>query len=174
MGVPAAPQAASQASTTQQSQDPLLQLIEQAEQLKAALQQAGSRNGGSSSVQRPLLSVAAAAPGTATAPRLPNLLLPQADGSLSAATAALLAAAQALRIEGEQQQPKRVLIGHSMGGAAAAEGVISNPEGVAALVLVAPAVVALWLGPPEEAAGDAVATGALTSSSACSCLAACG
>ena len=107
MGVPAAPQAASQASTTQQSQDPLLQLIEQAEQLKAALQQAGSSNGGSSSVQRPLLSVAAAAPGTATAPRLPNLLLPQADGSLSAATAALLAAAQALRIEGEQQQPQQ-------------------------------------------------------------------
>ena len=74
-----------------------------------------------------------------------------------------------LALEGEQQQPKRVLIGHSMGGAAAAEGVISNPEGVAALVLVAPAVMALWLGPPEEAAGDAVATGALTSSSACSC-----
>ena len=61
--------------------------------------------------------------------------------------------------EGGQQQPKRVLIGHSMGGAAAAEGVISNPKGVAALVLVAPAVVALWLGPPDEAAGDAVATG---------------
>lgn len=56
-------------------------------------------------------------------------------------------------------EPKRILIGHSMGGAAVAEGVISNPQGVAAIVLVAPAVVALWMGPPEEAAGDPVATG---------------
>lgn len=55
--------------------------------------------------------------------------------------------------------PKRVLIGHSMGGAAAAEGVISCSEGVDALVLVAPAIVAFWLGPPEEAAGDPMATG---------------
>jgi pimeloyl-ACP methyl ester carboxylesterase len=52
-----------------------------------------------------------------------------------------------------------VLIGHSMGGAAAAEGVIHSPDGVDALVLVAPAIVALWLGPPEQAAGDPVAAG---------------
>ncbi|KAL4422443.1 hypothetical protein ABPG75_008640 [Micractinium tetrahymenae] len=57
------------------------------------------------------------------------------------------------------QQPRRICIGHSMGGAAAAEGVIANPEGVAALVLVAPAIVALWMGPPEEAADDRVTSG---------------
>ena len=69
---------------------------------------------------------------------------------------------------GQQQQQqavkpgrrRRVLVGHSMGGAAAAEGVISQPEGVAALVLVAPAIVALWGGPPEGAKGDPVALGA--------------
>jgi pimeloyl-ACP methyl ester carboxylesterase len=47
--------------------------------------------------------------------------------------------------------PKKVLIGHSMGGASAAEGVIRNPEDIAALVLVAPAIVAFWTGVPEAA-----------------------
>jgi pimeloyl-ACP methyl ester carboxylesterase len=46
-----------------------------------------------------------------------------------------------------------------MGGAAAAESLIAAPQGVAALVLVAPAIVALWLGPPEESAGDPIARG---------------
>ena len=46
-----------------------------------------------------------------------------------------------------------------MGGAAVAEGVIGRPEGVAGLVLVAPAIVALWASQPAEARGDAVTTG---------------
>ncbi len=46
---------------------------------------------------------------------------------------------------------KKVLIGHSMGGASAAEGVIRNPEDISALVLVAPAIVAFWTGVPEAA-----------------------
>ena len=61
---------------------------------------------------------------------------------------------------GSRQGVKRVLVGHSMGGAAVAEGVIASPEGIVGLVLVAPAIVALWAGPPPEAKGDAVATGA--------------
>ncbi len=61
----------------------------------------------------------------------------------------------------QAQQARRVLVGHSMGAAATAEGLISNPEGVEAVVLVAPAIVALWFGPPEEASGDAMATGGL-------------
>jgi pimeloyl-ACP methyl ester carboxylesterase len=60
---------------------------------------------------------------------------------------------------GRTVKRKRILIGHSMGGAAAAEAVIAAPESVAALVLVAPAVVALWLGPPQEAAADPFASG---------------
>jgi pimeloyl-ACP methyl ester carboxylesterase len=55
---------------------------------------------------------------------------------------------------------KRVLIGHSMGGAAVAEAVIQQPDGVDALVLVAPAIVALWTGIPAAARGDTIATGA--------------
>lgn len=46
---------------------------------------------------------------------------------------------------------KKVLIGHSMGGASAAEGVIHHPEDISALVLVAPAIVAFWTGISEEA-----------------------
>lgn len=42
------------------------------------------------------------------------------------------------------KKKKRVIMGHSMGAAAAAEGVIANPEGVSALILVAPAIVAFW------------------------------
>lgn len=61
--------------------------------------------------------------------------------------------------EPAQAQPQRICIGHSMGGAAAAEAVIANPEGFSALVLVAPAIVALWMGPPEGSGGDSVAAG---------------
>jgi len=43
-----------------------------------------------------------------------------------------------------KKKKKRVIIGHSMGAAAAAEGVIAHPEGVSALILVAPAIVAFW------------------------------
>lgn len=91
-------------------QDPLLLLIQQAEQLKASLEMTGGA--------RSRLAALAAA---ATGPRLPNLLLPRpvslpassspggsglmtvaGDGSLSAATAALVAAARALRLEADQ------------------------------------------------------------------------
>lgn len=56
-------------------------------------------------------------------------------------------------------QPRRILCGHSMGAAAVVEEVIRRPEGVAALVLVAPAVVALWPGPPAGASEDLVTEG---------------
>lgn len=55
---------------------------------------------------------------------------------------------------------KKVLIGHSMGGAAAAEGAIQDPESVSALVLVAPAIVALWMGIRSKAKGNPIAQGA--------------
>ena len=61
----------------------------------------------------------------------------------------------------QAQQARRILIGHSMGAAATAEELISNPEGVEAVVLVAPAIVALWFGPPPQPSGDAVGTGGL-------------
>ncbi|KAL4531393.1 hypothetical protein Ndes2526B_g04483 [Nannochloris sp. 'desiccata'] len=55
---------------------------------------------------------------------------------------------------------KKVLIGHSMGGASAAEGAIRHPEEISALILVAPAIVAFWTGVPEAAKQEgAVATG---------------
>lgn len=55
---------------------------------------------------------------------------------------------------------KKVLIGHSMGGASAAEGVIRHPEDISALVLVAPAIVAFWTGVTEGAKQEgAVAAG---------------
>jgi len=47
-----------------------------------------------------------------------------------------------------------------MGGAAAAEAVIQNPENIAALVLVAPAIVAWWMGIPDAAKSDYVTAGA--------------
>lgn len=56
-------------------------------------------------------------------------------------------------------QPRRILCGHSMGAAAVVEGVIRRPEGIAALILVAPAVVALWPGPPAGAAADPMTEG---------------
>ena len=61
----------------------------------------------------------------------------------------------------ERKKVKRVVIGHSMGAAAAAEGVIRHPQDVSGLVLVAPAIVALWTGvpPPTAAKGDLVARG---------------
>mmetsp|Transcript_4384 Transcript_4384/g.12656 ORF Transcript_4384/g.12656 Transcript_4384/m.12656 type:complete len:464 (+) Transcript_4384:335-1726(+) len=43
----------------------------------------------------------------------------------------------------------RILIGHSLGAACAAAEAIARPEGIAALVLVAPAIVALRLGRQE-------------------------
>lgn len=61
----------------------------------------------------------------------------------------------------QEQQARRILIGHSMGAAATAEELISNPEGVEAVVLVAPAIVALWFGPPPQPSGNAVGTGGL-------------
>lgn len=96
-----------------QQEDPLLSLIQQAEQLKVALEQANTGRG-----LDPLLA-AASLPAKAAGSCLPNLLLPAptrstpagispssaaalTDGSLSAATAALLAAAKALRQEGER------------------------------------------------------------------------
>lgn len=111
--VPPQQQAPTEPSSAQlePQHDPLLLLIQQAEQLKASLEQAGSRGGNR------LASLASGAAG----PRLPNLLLPDpaltsapdsaggsalmtavADGSLSAATAALVAAAKALRQEADQ------------------------------------------------------------------------
>ncbi len=103
-------------------QDALLQLIQQAEALKAAMQQAGSSSSSSNgalAIGQPHSQLWEAA-ASAAGPRLPNLLLPLAtpggsaadseaaaaaaadSGSLSAATAALLAAARALRLESEQ------------------------------------------------------------------------
>lgn len=49
---------------------------------------------------------------------------------------------------------KRVLIGHSMGACAVAEAVIRHPDAIDAVVLVAPAVVAFWVG-SSDAAKDA-------------------
>lgn len=60
--------------------------------------------------------------------------------------------------EGKTSKKKMVIIGHSMGAAAAAEGIIADPTGVTAVVLVAPAIVALWPAPPMQAAEDPVAT----------------
>lgn len=107
---PAAHAAAAHAaySAPAENRDALLQLIQQAEGLKAALQQASSGGSGSSAPGASALCDAVAA--AASAPRLPNLLLPPpsdggagaASSGLSAATAALLAAAKALRQEGEQ------------------------------------------------------------------------
>mmetsp|Transcript_7462 Transcript_7462/g.21080 ORF Transcript_7462/g.21080 Transcript_7462/m.21080 type:complete len:535 (-) Transcript_7462:143-1747(-) len=48
------------------------------------------------------------------------------------------------------EQAKKVLIGHSMGGAAAVEEVIRRPEGVDCVVLVSPAVVAFSPTPPPS------------------------
>lgn len=110
--------------------DPLQQLIQQAEQLKAALERAsGTRSvlSGSSTASSLLANLAG---GKAAPPRLPNLLIPlmsapatatktassstksadtAGEGSLSAATSALLAAARALRLEDAQaqQQPQQ-------------------------------------------------------------------
>ena len=98
--------------TCPQQQGPVLQLIQQAEQLKAALEQAagsGSWGRHGTHASSPLADVAGS---MAAAPRLSNLLIPPfpgpsaADGSLSAATAALVAAAKALRLEGERDLPK--------------------------------------------------------------------
>lgn len=58
------------------------------------------------------------------------------------------------------QQSKHWLVGHSMGAAAAAEAVIRHPNSIAGVVLVAPAIVALWTDIPKFAKGDVIATGA--------------
>jgi pimeloyl-ACP methyl ester carboxylesterase len=78
----------------------------------------------------------------------------RAAGALLGAEAAAAAAAA----PAGAPAPARVLVGHSMGGAAAAEALIRRPGGYDALVLVAPAIVASWTSPPARAAGDAVAT----------------
>ena len=54
---------------------------------------------------------------------------------------------------------RKILVGHSMGGAAAAEAIIRSSKGISGLILVAPAVVAMWNAVPDGARSDAVATG---------------
>ena len=144
----------------QPQQDVLLQLIQQAEALKAAMQQAGTCSSdamGSIPARSQLCTTAAAAP------RLPNLLLPLAtqaaqtaavaaadSNGLSAATAALLAAARSLRLESEQMpQPG------AMPAAAAPSSAARLSAGMPSLpAAAAAAAAAAVLGTAVAAAGD--------------------
>lgn len=64
-------------------------------------------------------------------------------GAAEAAAAAGAAAGAAGAAGAAASAPKRVLMGHSLGSACAALEAINNPEGVAALVLVSPAILAM-------------------------------
>ncbi|PRW60425.1 hypothetical protein C2E21_0846 [Chlorella sorokiniana] len=149
-----------------QQQDALLQLIEQAEALKAAMQQGGSSTSNAApstaSTRWQLWEAAAAA-----APRLPNLLLPLSgrgggistgaseaaadSGGLSAATAALLAAARALRLEGEQLPLPGAPPATASGCSAAPPSAAAVPT---SLAVPAAAGSAALLGHAATAAGD--------------------
>lgn len=149
------------AQPQQPQQDALLQLIQQAEALKAAMQQAstGSSDAVVSIPARSQLCTAATA-----APRLPNLLLPLATqaaptaagaaadcNGLSAATADLLAAARSLRLESEQMPQPGAVPASAAPSSAALLSARRVPTLPAAAPAAAPAAV---LGSAVAAAGD--------------------